>query len=163
MLPQIIDDFISEEERQALLPWTQATKPYLMPNGHGRQFKQLYLIGEVPELCRVIRERIIHLLGLQDAPEEPRFRSYLSIIDPGGYLHPHTDKVNPGYDHLRCNVFLSLPQVGGLPIVQDVTYPVKERSLLYFTPNRHLHWSEKAMDGQRTTLSYGFLIPRKNC
>lgn len=159
MLPQILPEFISEPERQFLLEWAYSMRPFLKSNGPGRHYCQLDLLPYVPELCHQLRAVVADALGLKGAVIEPIFRSYLSIIAPGGQIHPHTDRAAPGCRHLRCNLFLELPASGGLPVVDEAAYAVAARSLLYFTPDRHVHWCEKVGPGARVILSYGYLVP----
>lgn len=155
MLPIIHKGFISETERHDCLAWALDQRLFLRKNGTGRQFLQMDRLSYVPAGYAVIGERIKAMLP--GAIQEPILRDYLSIIDTGGQIHPHCDPAIPGYDHWRANVFLSLPDSGGMPVVEGQSYPVAPGDMLMFTPNQHKHWSESVGAGKRIILSYGFL------
>lgn len=163
MLPRIIENFITEDERQQMLEFALKQRQFLRPNGDGRGFRQLDLLPQIPPLYWEIRQRVVDMLGVENPLQElktpaPRYRSYLSIIDTGAKIHNHLDISPKGFQYLRCNVFLSLPKTGGLPIVEHQVYPLRQGDLLYFTPDKHLHWCEPVGEGVRVVVSYGFLI-----
>lgn len=75
-------------------------------------------------------------MALGDQPlVEPRFGLFLSIIRSGGAVHDHRDFSPPGTRHLRCNLFLDLPEQGGRPVILEEPIHVAPRMLLAFYAN----------------------------
>lgn len=157
----LIEDLISESEQHALVDWSLAMRPYLAENGPGRAYRRIEQMPGVPVLYHVVRARLEAAIGLPDGCEvEPIFGWYLSIISHGGAVHPHIDPTPEGRRHLRCNLFLQLPESGGLPIIRGQAVPMTERSLLAFFPSEEGH-SSQGVRGARTRIicSFGYLTP----
>lgn len=99
-------------------------------------------------------------MALGDDPViEPRFGLFLSIIRSGGAVHDHRDFSPPGMRHLRCNLFLDLPQRGGRPIILETPMDVAPRMLLAFYANEMRHSSEPFDGDRRMILSFGYTVP----
>src|SRR5207249_3400891 len=72
----------------------------------------------------------------------------------------HIDSTPPGRRHLRCNLFVQLPIVGGFPIVEEQSVEVEERMLLAFYPSEKRHSSQAVQgDKWRIICSFGYLVP----
>ena len=150
--------FTSEVERGELLKWALAMRPHLGANGRSRQYRQTDDLPNRPAAYEVVRRRLEGVLNLDNPEREPIFGWYLSIIDKGGAVHNHIDPTKPGQRHLRCNIFLQLPQAGGFPIVGGYKHPVGPGDLLAFFPSEKRHSSEVVSGSNpRVILSFGYL------
>ena len=156
-------NFISEDERARLVAWVHAMAPYFVANKEGpfRRAAQVHNLPAVDPLFSVVQRRVTDTMGLSaDTPAEQALGAYLSMIAPGGVVHRHRDPTPEGTRHLRCNVFLQLPEKGGRPIIVDVPVAVATRSLLAFYPSDLAHSSEPFEgERQRILLSFGYTVP----
>jgi len=121
-------------------------------------------VWELPDIDPhhgLVRERLERRLQIPaTATPEPMFGWYLSIISGGGGVHPHLDATEPGKRHLRCNVFLQLPVMGGMPVIEGRRIWVRPRGFLAFFPSERRHSSERVNgDRQRIILSFGYSVP----
>lgn len=155
--------FVSPPERRELVAWVRAMEPHMRANanGAGRHYQRIENLPHTPNLHRRIRLRLQSFMGVPpDAPPEPTFGWYVSIISDGGAVQPHRDWTAPGMRHLRCNLFLQTPEGGGRPVVADQPIDVEERMFLAFFPSEQLHASEPALGERRRIIcSFGYLVP----
>jgi hypothetical protein len=154
-------DVISTEEQSVLVEWALEMSPLLKANGPGRTFLKVPDLPFAPPEYETVRARIEALLNLPpETDPEPVFGRYLSVISEGGAVHPHLDPTPDNRRHLRCNLFLQLPDEGGLPIIARREIPVRERSILAFFPSDEWH-SSQAVHGPywRIICSFGYLTP----
>lgn len=155
----LFHDFISEAERLELLKWSDEMLPHLNPNGKGRAFKKAGLLPYRPPAFEAARLRLQRVLPFKEIVREPMFGWYLSSIGEGGAVHQHMDPAPPGHRHLRCNVFVQLPDEGGFPIIDGRVQPVAERCFLCFFPSSLMHGSQPVAGPRRRVLcSYGYLV-----
>lgn len=128
-----------------------------------------------------IKERIMKKEGLFTYEEDPRLENFIYIICKNGSIHKHKDvnspdyyyyinryhnkndkeTTSPGLVHIRFNVFLELPKKGGETYYSSSLIDSKERCYTLSKSGLHAHWSNKVEDGQRISLSYGFIVERK--
>jgi hypothetical protein len=157
----LVSDLISASERRQLIEWGLSMKPSLWANGPARAFRKVGELAYRPALYDRVRARVEDRLGVEsEYPEEPIFGWYLSIISEGGAIQPHLDPVPDGKRHLRCNLFLQLPESGGAPIIQGTRISVQAGSLLAFFPSERGHRSEPVIGRtERIILSFGYLVP----
>lgn len=153
-------EFISESDRTNLVAWALSMKPFLKDNGPGRSFRKVEELPTIDPVHTAVRLKLQALLKVgPDAEPEPMFGWYLSIISDGGAVHPHMDPAPPNMRHLRCNIFLQVPESGGLPFIERRPVAVRERTLLCFFPSERRHSSQPAGgDRQRIILSFGYLV-----
>ena len=157
----LLPDFIAEDERRHLRDWAFSVEPYLRTNGPGRLCKKTDLIPSTDARYHAVRLRLQRHMGLADdiAPE-PDHGWLVSIIAAGGEVHPHIDSSPPGMRHVRCNLFLQIPEGGGRPVIDGVPIDVSERMLLAFYPSERKHWSEPCIGmRERVMLSFGYVVP----
>lgn len=157
-----IGGFVDTDETAELLRWALLMEPHLRTNGPGRSFLRVHQLPQRPALHAAVAERVRgRVAGHADSVLEPVLTNYLSIIQASGAVHPHTDSAPPGTRHLRCNLFLQLPDAGGRPIIGGLPFDVAERTLLCFFPSSSLHSSEPAAGlRRRVLLSFGLLVPQ---
>jgi hypothetical protein len=158
-------DFIKEDERLIIMDWALRNESYLIPNPTGpfRRNQLFKLIPEKLELLDEIKGRIIEIEELSDKWFEPYRGDVVSIQRNGGKVPEHIDH-NP-YDETlysrRYNVFISLPENGGLPIYDGEVLNVVEKCLLKVESGLIKH-STTVINGEipRIILSYGFAIKK---
>lgn len=158
-------DFITDRERDIIKDWAIRNESHLIPNPTGPfRARQLFeLIPEKLELIEVIKNRIIDIEELYDKSFEPFRGDFLSIQRNGAKVPNHIDH-NPEDKTLysrRYNVFISLPELGGLPIYNNETLHLEEKCLLKVDSGIVNH-STTTIQGQipRIILSYGFAIKK---
>jgi hypothetical protein len=153
-------EFITPDERAALIAWAEPMEPLLKPNGMYRAYRDVRTLPSVDPTWGRVRSRVEALMDLGDDPVvEARFGLFLSIIRTGGAIHDHRDTSPPGTRHLRCNLFLDLPAQGGRPIILEKPIDVAPRMLLAFYANEMRHSSEPADGDRRIILSFGYTVP----
>jgi hypothetical protein len=159
------NEVITLDEQKQIVEWADSNYTRFIPNGHGRQFKRLTDLNDIPICVWDIKKRIVDKEGLQYARPEPFFGDYIGYIKDGGQIHLHKDpngKNEHGEEliHTRYNAIVQLPEVGGLPIYGGVTLHVKEREYVVCRSGIDLHTCERVGGPRaRIVLSFGFLIP----
>jgi hypothetical protein len=159
------NEFITEEERIIVKEWAIRNEKYLIPNPSG-PFRARQLLKLIPEklgLLNEIKERIIEVEGIGKEIFEPFRGDFVSIHRNGSKVLEHIDP-NPENETLysrRYNVFISLPEKGGLPIYNDEVLHVSEKCLLKVDSGLIPH-STTIIEGNipRIILSYGFAFKK---
>jgi hypothetical protein len=159
-------NFISEDEKTTIFDWSLRNEDSLIPNPSG-PFRTRGLFSSIEEpltLLDEIKQRIINIENLKDKTFEPFRGDFVSIQRNGAKVPPHIDH-NPKDDSLysrRYNVFISLPEKGGLPIYDGELLEVQERCLLKVDSGLITH-STNIIEGNtpRVILSYGFAIKKE--
>jgi hypothetical protein len=158
-------NFITEEERLTIKDWALRNEKCLSPNPTGPfRANQLFkLIPEKLELLEEIKNRIIEIEELSDNWFEPYRGDVVSIQRNGGKVPEHIDHnpINQTLYSRRYNVFISLPENGGLPIYDGEILNVVEKCLLKVESGLIKH-STTVINGEipRIILSYGFAIKK---
>lgn len=95
--------------------------------------------------------------------EEITFKNYTGnhYVD-GAFVHEHTDPAPEGYEHVRCNLMIKKPKVGGLPIIDGEELDVDEGDLWLCLASLEKHSSTPISGGERIIFSFGALIERAN-
>ena len=153
---------ISENELEFILSIIETNKNYLIENGKDerRYFLPLPKNQGVPKLFFDIKKRILKRENiLYDHIDEFNFGDYIGYITNGGKIHNHIDNSIFGYDHVRFNLFLSVPLKGGYPIYNGIKIPIKVGDYLRCNASKEYHECE-IVEGNvpRITLSYGIYL-----
>jgi hypothetical protein len=159
-------NFISEYEQKTILDWALRNEHSLIKNPTG-PFRARELFSSIKEplsLLDEIKQRIIYTENLQNKVFEPFRGDFVSIQRNGAKVPPHTDH-NPEDSSLysrRYNIFISLPEKGGLPIYDEELLEVEERSLLKVDSGLITH-STNIIEGNipRVIISYGFAVKKE--
>jgi hypothetical protein len=152
------EDFISKGECAELLEWAKECKPLLRKNSAGphRHFNN---IKRLPNntLVRKVQKRVLSTYKLSDVDKEDGFiGSILSFQTEGAFVHSHTDEIK-NKRHLRFNLFLSVPESGGVPIYDGEEMPIKERLLIPYEADRYFHSSTPVVGNKpRIIISFGW-------
>ena len=153
-----MDEVMKPEEQKTIIEWANLNYHRFQKNGPGRQFCQFRELPDVPECVYTIRERIVQREKLHGVMQEPLLTDYIGYIQDGGQIHPHIDPNRGDLIHTRFNVFVQLPEKGGMPVYNDETIQVKEHSYIICCAGLHKHYCEKVEGSKaRIILSYGFL------
>jgi hypothetical protein len=98
-------NYITEEERINILEWANKNKNKLLPNKQGpyRFFGRIKTLDYNQNVLDLI-DRIKNKYNLSHCIEEKKIGHILSIIEPGGFVHPHKDKMNNNIKHFRYNL-----------------------------------------------------------
>ena len=137
----------------------------MIPNPSG-PFRVREIFKKIPEkldLLDVIKKRIIEIEGIGEDYFEPLKEDFVSIHRNGSKVVEHLD-INPDDTTLysrRYNVFISLPENGGLPIYDNEIINVTEKCLLRSESGVIPH-STTVIQGDipRIILSYGFAFKK---
>jgi hypothetical protein len=161
------EDFINVDEQLFLRDWALRNEKYLIPNPSGpyRKRSPLNLLDDYPELLIELKERLLDLEGLRDDNDIliADKQDIVSIQRNKGVVPNHTDYDRKnGYSLRRYNIFISLPDKGGLPIYGGEVLEIKERCVLRVDAGLVPHSTiPNEGDNPRIMLSYGFHIKRK--
>lgn len=122
-------------------------------NGYGRRFVKHV---DVPD---DIADIIFAKFGLRRAKAEPLFGNFLGNhhLD-GAFVHNHTDPAPFGFEHVRCNIALEMPEEGGLPVLDHKVLDVKRGDAWVCFASMELHGSTPTKGGQRLIASIGALV-----
>ena len=169
----VVRDFISEAERLALLKKanTHLQRGELHPNACGpcRYYAKaddapaLY----VDALLKALTRRAERCLWLEGVPPDQILGRVISLIQPGGFIHRHTDAYDHGVPgsrperhHLRCNIVVSLQHPSGRPVIEGEALEVGERDMWVFTASRHMHQTAPLQGGDaRVVYGFGWSVP----
>ena len=155
---KIKEGFISKAECADILLWVEECRYLLNPNpvSENRFFNNL---NNLPSntLVKAIQQKVLAEYGLSDVEREDGFLgSILSYQTEGAFVHHHTDTIE-GKRHLRFNLFLSVPESGGVPIYNGEEMPIKERMLIPYEADKYLHSSTPVVGNKpRIIISFGW-------
>ena len=91
--------------------------------------------------------------------EEPVFKNFTGnhYLD-GAFVHEHSDFAPEGYVHVRCNLMIKKPSVGGMPIIDGQELFIQENDLWLCLASLEKHSSTPILGGERVTFSFGALV-----
>lgn len=159
-------DFITVDEQLFLRDWALRNEEYLIPNPSGPYRKRVVLnkIPEYPNVLNDLKDRLIRLENISNSENiiTNGEQDIVSLQRNMGVVPEHTDYDRiEGYYLRRYNIFISLPEKGGLPVYGGEIINVKERCVLKVDAGLIPH-STTIINGEtpRIMLSYGFNIKR---
>jgi hypothetical protein len=99
--------------------------------------------------------------GLKPAQVEPIFQNFTGhhYLD-GAFTHEHTDVSPKGYDHVRCNLLIKKPVIGGNPVIDNEEINIDVNDLWICIASRESHKSLPIKDGERIIFSFGGLVEK---
>ena len=160
------ENFITIEEQNFLRKWALKYEELMIPNPSGPLRKRIVLakLPEYPEILKELKDRLISLEGIVDSDEVISVgdQDMISVQRNKGMVPEHIDYDRiKGYSLRRYNIFVSLPEEGGLPVYGGEVIDVKERCMLRVDAGLVSH-STTQINGDipRIMLSYGFNIKK---
>ena len=97
-------------------------------------------------------------------PEQVEDRLGVMLLkhdEEGAYTQIHKDPAPVGYVHVRANVMLKKPPIGGDAIINGKVFVLEENDLWLIFPNIEDHGSTAIEGGERLIYSFGALINEK--
>jgi len=152
-------DFITDEEKDALIEWMYSHLDSTMDNGHGRRYKQnMELSNDLPEVYKTVKNRIVETENLKDNGS-PVYGDFISFNFEGASIHPHSDTNKGKLIHTRYNLLLSVPESGGEPIYGNELIHIQEKMLWRCQAGIYTHASKPVVGTKpRLNISFGFLV-----
>ena len=86
----------------------------------------------------------------------------LSLIETGGFIHPHTDAYHPqhgqpaGCHHLRCNIVAQLSDPSARPVIEGEALDVADGDLWCFLASKWRHETRPLLGGGAPRVVCGF-------
>jgi hypothetical protein len=106
-----------------------------------------------------IRKRIECAEELSSFEKETYVNDFVTIVPTGGYIHRHRDPNFRELIHVRFNVFITLPKLGGTTYYDGHIIDSVECSYVLCRSGVDMHWSEPNEDViPRISLSFGYLL-----
>ena len=152
---------LDEIEQKIIVDWTINNYHYFDQNGFARCKQTLDYFDELPDVFNNIKQRIVEKENLHEYKTEPLFKDSIAYHTNGGKLHLHSDPKTDGLEHIRFNVYVQLPYIGGRPVYDGKERKLQERRYICCWANRGSHEATMVEgDRARIIISYGFLIPK---
>jgi len=158
------EHIISKKELNFFLKFINTNKDFFVENGISSNRKMLTLHKKLnpPKLFFDVKKRILIKENiLYDYIDDSTYGDYIGYITNGGKIHYHNDPTLPLYDHIRFNLFLSVPKKGGFPIYNGVTIPVQVGDYVRCNSSKEYHECEMVEgDIPRIVISYGIYLKK---
>lgn len=170
--PNIVRDFISDNERLVLNEWclnNYQNKNLFVDGGTGLPGTRLTTRHgndydyDFPDVAYEIQKRIIVKLNLKNY----KFPEYKNGIVCGigfknGHIWNHKDRVwHPDTTTVHCNIITQKPTAGGITVIDEEAYETNEHDLLIYPVSEILHRVTR-IQGTRPRIlwCFGFSIPQ---
>ena len=159
------ENIISKKELKFILKFININIDLFQENNFSpnRKFLSLQNVINPPSLFFDIKKRILGKENIKNNyVDNSTYGDYVGYITNGGKIHYHNDPTIPGYDHIRFNLFLSVPTKGGFPIYNGITIPVIVGDYVRCSSSREYHECEM-VEGEipRIVISYGIYLKNK--
>jgi hypothetical protein len=160
------ETIISKKELDFILKFIHINEDLFEKNGisPNRKYLTLHKKSNPPKLFFDIKKKILTKENiLTDYIDDTTYGDYIGTITNGGKIHHHNDTTISGYDHIRFNLFLSIPKKGGLPIYNGITIPVQVGDYVRCNSSKEYHECEVVEDKiPRIVISYGIYLKPEN-
>lgn len=156
------DCIMTTEQQKEIVEWVKINYTYFKSSGYNRYMQLLNYFDDVPKCIWEIKNRIVDKELLHEFQEEPIFKDSIGYMMDGGQLHNHVDPnpINEELYHTRFNVYVQIPNKGGMPIYNNNLYQLKEMTYICCRSGIDYHSCEKVEgERERIVLSFGFLLP----
>lgn len=164
------EEIVTVEEQTLLNQWVldNYSKFTLNPNNYG-YYTYVETICDnfkhsenIKEIIDTIRGRLVEKEQLHDYPTTSQLHDFLYYMDSGTKLHFHKDPNDPGTYHIRFNVILKIPEMGGIPIYGGKKREMVERSYIICRSGIDYHTSSVIKGNTpKILISFGFSIPKE--
>lgn len=158
-----LPDLIEESERVELEDYALGLhrEGRLTANekGVGRFYAAIHNTDLVTPTIQRLADRLESRFGIANCPVDPLLGWIISVQFEGAFVHPHVDEAVHYTDgtrnHFRCNVIVSKPESGGVPMIAMRPVPLIERGGWAFFASKSEHLSTPVA-GQRPRITYQF-------
>jgi hypothetical protein len=164
------EEIVTVEEQTVLNQWVidNYLKFTLNPNNYG-YYTYVETICDnfkgsekIKEIIDVIRDRVVEKENLHNYPTASQLHDFLYYMDSGTKLHFHKDPNDAGTYHIRFNVILKIPEMGGIPIYGGKKKEMVERSYIICRSGIDFHTSSVIKGTTpKILISFGFSIPKE--
>ena len=118
-------------------------------------------------LLQLLTARCVRCLRLEGRPADRALGRVVSLIQPGGFIHRHTDAYHEGvpghavgHHHLRCNIVVRCAHLSGRPVIEGSALEVHECDLWAFFASKCLHETLPLQgDAPRIVYGFGWTVP----
>lgn len=108
----LVKSFIDIDTAKELLAWTETQNLYRQgSNGRYGFYSTLDQCNNHPKCINEIRKKCLDLVN--GVYQEPLYKDFVNEVFVGGYVNEHTDPTVKDFKHLRCNIMLQKPEIGG--------------------------------------------------
>ena len=158
---------MSNEERNHIHEWAinLMANSILHDLPNGRLEYKIDKIKNDPNVLGLvfeIRKRIEQREELYSFEKEKEVNDFVAIIPANGFIHKHCDPNiwERGLFHVRFNVFITIPPIGGTTYYDGHIIDAVEGSYVMCRSGIDEHWSEPTQDAvPRISLSFGYVLP----
>jgi hypothetical protein len=117
-------------------------------------------IDNVPLCINVIRKRCIDLIG--DCLIEPYHKDFYIEVQSGGNINQHTDTEYPNYRHIRCNILIQKPEIGGVIVENNKQIDMEDGDMFILKTWINHEITEIKGNKSYKSIVFGFLVPVEN-
>ena len=180
---RVVKNFITDTERELLLKKANYhfdRKEYTEnPAGPHRFMTRLDKKPQLDSLVKKMTNRVRKTFGLKNFREDPILNKLISRIEPGGFIHQHTDtlqslqknaKNRNANNHIlipdkganfRCNIMVKMSDQTACPVIGNTIVDVSECDAWGFLPSTTLHGTQVITGGTRIIFGFGFFVPEE--
>jgi hypothetical protein len=158
------ESIITKKELNFILNFIKLNEDFFVENtiSPNRKYLELQKEANPPNLFFEIKKKILSRENItKNYIDDSTFGDYIGYITNGGKIHKHKDPTITGYSHVRFNLFLSLPQKGGLPIYNEKIIPVGIGDYVKCLSSEYYHECQMVVgDIPRIVISYGIYLKK---
>ena len=154
-------EIMSEKERLEILKFIYSDTFIFNILSYNRADSKISLDDKkLPIAIWKIKQRLLDREDLREFRSDPNFEDIITIIFPGGGIHPHTDPNGIDFTfHTRFNVFLQIPDKFNTFYGEEMI-DAKERHYVMCRSGIDVHQSVINNTAiPRIALSFGFMLP----
>jgi hypothetical protein len=115
----------------------------------------------MPQCIWKIKQRLIEKENLFGCKQEPIFQDFIMVIPPTAFIHNHVDSNEGDLIHCRYNIIIEKATKGGEAYYSNRLVNAIEGSYVLCKSGLDNHYTYPVEEGNRITLSFGFLVPKE--
>lgn len=177
--PKVYKNFITEDERLELLHYSKSIPLFVnskyKPNHDkwdldqsgpygSRCFAKLDGTGYSTPLIKLLFQRIVETIKLQNPVIDPMIGQIISVIKPNGLIHPHKDEyrdsVYRNKHNFRFNIMIDRGSDDSYnPIIEDKMLVIDKGDAWYFNASKFMHRTRTISGPEnRVVYQFGFAV-----
>ena len=154
----LVKSFISHDEKIEILNWIDSIEFLSLESiGRNGRFDKLSNLKHIPKCINAIRKRCIDIIG--DCMFEPLLEDFVNEIKPDGYVWIHTDPTKEGYKHIRFNILIQKPDLGGHIYFDGEKLNMDESDCFILDTSKEHGLSMVYGKTSYKSIVFGFLVP----